>query len=149
MHSNRMNNTILAELIDKQRNDTISLKKKLSLNDIRRICKYISNSIFDPMNCSIWQGYVTNCDHPEKGIYINFYFGNKKVALHRILYINYVENLSDNEYLKFTCENPGRCCNVTHMKKYSYKRTKSIMKPINEKSNDDSNNNTSLHIEFD
>ena len=56
----------------------------------------------------------------HKGTYINFYFKNKKVALHRLLYSNYVSPLTIHEYLKFSCENKGVCCNVTHYKKYKY-----------------------------
>ena len=51
-------------------------------------------------------------------IYINFYFNKKKIALHRLLYINYVEDVSPNEYIKFLCDNKGKCCNINHMKKY-------------------------------
>lgn len=115
-------NVLLNELVKNQRKK-ITMSKKLGFADMKRICKYINTSIFDKTNCSLWQGYITNNDHPEKGIYINFYFKGKKVALHRILYINYVDNLNNDEYLKYECDGLGKCCNVNHLKKFKYKRS--------------------------
>lgn len=115
------NNTdnFLKELISKQRNK-IPSDKKLQYNDLRRISKYISNSIFDEQKCCIWNGYITNTKNKNKGTYVNFYFRNKKMALHRLLYVNFVDSLSEDEYLKFSCENRGSCCNIYHMKKFKY-----------------------------
>lgn len=110
---------IYKELIAKQKKD-IPTNKKLQLSDIKRISRRISNSILDPNKCSIWNGYITNINNTTKGTYVNFYFRKKKVALHRLLYINFVGTLEDDEYLKFNCENKGRCCNVYHMDKYKY-----------------------------
>lgn len=129
-------NTLLEELVKCQRKK-IASSKKLSFNDMKRICKHINTSIFNKQSCSIWQGYITNNDHPEKGIYINFYFNGKKVALHRILYINYIDNLDNDEYLKYECENIGKCCNVNHLKKFKYKRNE-----CNEDDNIIGDNNT-------
>ena len=56
----------------------------------------------------------------EKNSYINFYFNGKKHALHRLLYINYIGELLDSEYIKFKCSNKGKCCNINHF----YKITK-------------------------
>merc|ERR1712070_493869 len=89
-------NVLLSELIDNQVKG-IPVNKKLSYSDIKRITKYISKSIFDENNCCIWEGYITNSkpDKSYKGAYINF-------------------------YLKYTCENKGKCCNVNHMVKFIY-----------------------------
>ena len=113
------NNVFFNELLKKQIG-CIPNEKKLNYNDIKRISKLIKSSIFDKKNCSIWGGYVTNENNSAKGTYINFYFNKKKIALHRLLYINYIGPLTNNEYLKFSCENKGKCCNVHHMKKYTY-----------------------------
>jgi len=102
----------------------ISSDKKLNYNDIKRISKFIKSSIFDKKKCSIWNGYITNENNNSKGTYINFYFNKKKIALHRLLYINYIGILSDNEYLKYSCENKGKCCNINHMNKYTYNNIK-------------------------
>jgi len=115
------NAKIFNKLMKKQRKD-VPADKKLHYNDIRRICKYINKSIFDGDDCCIWNGYVTNVNNSNKGTYINFYFGGKKVALHRLLYINFVENLSPEEYLKFSCDNKGVCCNINHLKKFKYQK---------------------------
>jgi hypothetical protein len=47
----------------------------------------------------------------------NFYFNGKKVALHRLLYNNFLGDLDDSEYLKYNCENKGKCCNLNHFKR--------------------------------
>ena len=112
-------NIFFSELIKKQLIG-IPTDKKLNYNDIKRISKFIKTSIFDKNKCSLWDGYITNENNNSKGTYINFYFNKKKIALHRLLYINYIGHLSDNEYLKFSCENKGKCCNIYHMKKYTY-----------------------------
>jgi hypothetical protein len=129
------NNVFFNELLKKQIGG-ISNEKKLNYNDIKRISKLIKSSIFDKKNCSIWGGYITNENNSVKGTYINFYFNKKKIALHRLLYINYIGPLTDNEYLKFSCENKGKCCNVHHMKKYTYNNKTN-------KSNNSSLSNTS------
>jgi hypothetical protein len=114
---------MLREMIQRQLPD-VPPEWRLSVNDMKRICKYINSSIFDPEKCSIWNGYITNMNNNNKGTYINFYFKNKKVALHRLLYSNYVSPLTPTEYLKFNCDNKGICCNVNHYEKYKYSRVK-------------------------
>jgi len=118
MHGKR---DIFKELTSKQLKN-INSDKKLLFSDLKRICKYIETSIFDKDNCCLWNGYITNANNASKGTYINFYFKKKKVALHRLLYINFVEELTDNSYLKFTCENKGSCCNIHHLNKFNYQK---------------------------
>ncbi len=112
---NKNNDLILTELIQNQRKN-ISVDKKLLYNDLKRISKYLSNSIFDD-ECSLWTGYVTTIKNDDKNSYINFYFGKKKYALSRLLYINYVNDLDESEYIKFKCPNKGKCCNINHIYK--------------------------------
>lgn len=135
------NNLFLKELLNRQLKN-ISPSKKLNFNDIKRICRFISNSIFEEEKCSLWNGYITNENNNLKGTYINFYFQKKKIALHRLLYMNYIENLSDDEYIKFSCDNKGKCCNINHMKKYTYIKNKEISEENNnsEKINNITNN---------
>ena len=112
-------NELLTELITKQIKD-LAYDKKLQYADLKRICKYINTSIFDKNRCCMWNGYITNSNNSNKGTYINFYFRKKKAALHRLLYINFIGELDYDEYLKFTCEEKGRCCNISHLKKFQY-----------------------------
>lgn len=112
-------NEILQQLIQHQL-PNIEDSQRLKSNDLKRICKYINHTIFDEEHCCIWDGYVTNINNDAKGTYINFYFRGKKVALHRLLYINFVESLNDDEYIKFSCPNKGACCCIYHLKKFSY-----------------------------
>jgi hypothetical protein len=115
------NNELLNELIKKQLK-SVPNDKKLRYNDLKRLCKYLNSSIFDEDICSLWTGYITNINNVSKGVYINFYFKGKKTALHRLLYANFVGDLSDDEYLKFSCENKGKCCNLAHLKKFNYNK---------------------------
>lgn len=112
----------LKELIHNQLK-TVPPNRRLVYKDLSRITKYINSSIFNEDECCIWNGYITNANNTKKGTYINFFFRNRKVALHRLLYENFIGSLSDDYYLKFSCENDenkGKCCNVNHMMKYKY-----------------------------
>jgi hypothetical protein len=111
---------------------TVPNDKKLQLGDIKRICKYIDGSIFHETMCCLWSGYITNKNNSLKGTYINFYFKKKKVALHRLLYCNFVGELTSDEYLKFTCENKGMCCNINHLIKYKYQKKIEKKNKVNE-----------------
>lgn len=108
------NSLVFQELIKKQRTNCKEARK-LTLHDIKRISKNIKTSIFDDTNCSLWGGYVTNKNNINKTKYINFYFRHRKVALHRLLYENYVLEIDESQYIKYNCPNKGFCCNVNHM----------------------------------
>jgi hypothetical protein len=138
---------LLQEMLDKQLKST-PYNKKLSFGDLKRMVKYIDKSIFDKGKCCLWKGYVTNSNSNGKVQYINFYFKKRKTALHRILYGNFTENLGDDEYLKFTCRNRGKCCNLNHMQKFAYttrddndknKNNKEVEEPNNSHTDEKSN----------
>lgn len=114
-------NQILKELIRNQRSD-VDEDKKLYLQDIQRICKNVSSSPFHKTECCVWEGYITNLNKANKGTYINFYFRHKKVALHRLMYANYVGDIHHTDYLKYTCNNKGLCCNINHLQKFKYNK---------------------------
>lgn len=144
------NNDIFKELIKKQL-DNVPIFWKLTINDIKRLSRYINTSIFDKSQCCIWNGYITNVNNSSKGTYVNFYFKNKKVALHRLLYSNFVEPLDTNEYIKFTCKNRGICCNINHYEKYRYSKI-SKKKNIEIKKNNlviEDNKDKKIIINFD
>jgi hypothetical protein len=126
---------LLKELIIKQRKN-INLDNKFQYSDFIRLLKYINSSIFDPNTCSLWNGHVIERIQKDNNEYnyINFYFKKKKVMLHRILYINFVDNLNEGEYIKFVCENKGKCCNINHIKKIENSRR-------NERKNNNINEN--------
>jgi len=109
------NNNILYELIRLQRKD-INGNKKLSYNDLKRISKYLTKSIFTD-ECSIWNGYIST-NKENNNNYINFFFNKKKYSLQRLLYINYIDEL-DNQYIKYNCNNKGNCCCIKHIYKVS------------------------------
>jgi hypothetical protein len=132
---------ILDELISKQLK-TVNLERKLYNKDLRRIVKYIDMTIFDENKCCMWNGYVTNEANAKRGTYVNFFFRNKKVALHRLLYENFVGVLGEENYLKFSCddyENCGKCCNINHMIKYKYNNQKDYSKTSNNNAKKSSN----------
>ena len=114
-------NDIIHEMVIKQLKN-IPLAQKLLYDDIQRIGKFLKTSIFDNDHCSLWNGYITNENNKSKGTYINFYFNKKKISLHRIMYINFVENIEPTQYIKYICQNKGKCCNVNHLQKYTYKK---------------------------
>lgn len=137
-------NEILEELITKQIKNTPTAKK-LRYNDLLRICKLVSGSLFDDNRCSMWKIK----SEQGKSTYINFYFKRKKTALHRLLYSNFVDTLSNDEYLKFTCPNKGKCCTVTHLKKFQYKKKKKDEKKVVETVEKSDDTLESINISFD
>jgi hypothetical protein len=108
---------ILDEMTKKQVKN-IDPNKMLLYRDMTRIVKNINTSIFSSTSCCIWTGFVTNVWN-HRSTFINFYFKKRKVALHRLLYNNFIGPISDTEYIKFSCNNKGRCCNVLHFVKLS------------------------------
>ena len=151
-NNNIDNNIILKELLKKQIKN-IPTERKLNYNDIKRISKFLSSSIFNENKCALWNGYVTNDKNQSKGTYINFYFNKKKIALHRLLYINYIEDITGNEYIKFVCNNKGKCCNIYHMKKYLYNNNKIKQNVLNKENNKNNilneNGNEHIHINLE
>lgn len=149
------NDEFYLELIQSQRKDCRE-SKKLNLSELRRISKNLDNSIFDQSKCSIWNGYITNNNSDIKPSYINFYFRNKKIALHRLLFENYVNDIDKNQYLKYICSNKGICCNINHIEIVnSNKNTLPKItnfndnKVNNDENNDDNNDKTSMIVNFD
>jgi hypothetical protein len=134
-------NDILKELLINQLKN-INPNKKLNYGDMKRISKFLNNSIFHDTTCSLWNGYITNENNHTKGTYINFYFNKKKIALHRLLFINYIGEISNKEYIRFTCDNKGKCCNINHMKKYSYNRN------FSKTNNSNNNNQNNINISY-
>ena len=106
---------MLAELCVKQRKHD-NEKYQLEINDLTRFLKHIDTSIFNTDECVLWSGSLTKCNN-GKSHYVNYYLNKRKLALHRILYINFVGDLDHNQYLKYTCDNPGKCCNIKHFVK--------------------------------
>jgi hypothetical protein len=138
------------ELINNQIKN-IKLNRKLLYKDMDRITKYINSSIFGK-KCCIWNGYITNSKKTNKGVYTNFFFRNKKVALHRLLYENFIDELGDDYYLKFICpeENKGKCCNINHMIKFKYNVTEiNETDDIINKKNINNDENIEIKITFD
>jgi hypothetical protein len=130
-------NKILVELINNQI-ENIDNNKKLDVKSLQRISRNVENSLFSN-ECVFWQGYITYIQSTDVH-YINFFFNGKKHALHRLLYLNFIGDLKKNEYLKYKCENKGKCCNINHILKINSKN-KSLEKDQIEKKIDSNNKN--------
>lgn len=152
-----MNNNIFQELIKKQRKN-LNSDKKLSLSDLKRIASYLNSSIFTN-ECSFWNGYITisKLSVKTETAFVNFFFNGKKQALHRILYYNFIDDLNENEYLKFSCENKGKCCTIAHFTTINDKNKDHLSEPskeqtiINSEENldkKDSKNKKPITVEF-
>ena len=109
-------NSILENLIKNQK-EHVELKSKLLLSDLNRLTNNLSKDIFCD-ECSLWNGSIITTNNKE---YMNFFINGKKISLNRILYKNYIGELYDNEYLKYSCNNKGRCCTLKHLYKINKK----------------------------
>ena len=122
-------NDILIKMFDfqKPRRNLIDKSIRLEHNDIKRIINNINSDPFDEKECCLWNGYITKSSNSN---YINFFFKGRKLALHRVLFLNYKDDLDDKSYLKYICNNKGICCNINHIVKCNNR---------NELDNDDKN----------
>jgi len=111
------NEELFFEMIKHQRKH-IPENYRLYWKDMKRILKYIDSSIFNK-DCTIWKGYITY----NKNVYVNFYLHGRKIALNRVLYINFIDDLFENNYLTFKCNKKGcislNCICIKNSKKYS------------------------------
>ncbi len=107
-------NDILLKMYELQKNRRNLIDKSIRLehNDIKRIVNNINSDPFDEKECCLWNGYITKSSNSN---YINFFFKGRKLALHRVLFLNYKDNLDEKSYLKYTCNNKGICCNINHI----------------------------------
>jgi len=137
-------NIIYQELIKKQRKN-ISVDKKLSLSDLKRISLQLSNSIFTE-KCVLWEGYVTEIKNTNA--LVNFFFNGKKQALHRLLYNNFIEDISENEYLKFSCENKGKCCSIIHIILLKEKVENNLDIKIDDENQENNKEKKNIIVEF-
>ena len=136
-------NDLLKKMLNKQ---ILNIKPdmKLDFKDIQRILNNINTDIFDKKLCCIWNGYITKSYNLN---YINFFFKKRKIALNRLLYINFIGDLDENSYLKYICKNKGICCNINHFIK-SYNND-IILLNNNNSNNNDNNNDNIFVINFD
>ena len=119
--SKNSKNKLFIELVNRQIDPE---NKKLDVKSLQRISRNIDKSIFGS-ECVIWKGYITYIKGTDV-FYINFFFNKKKHALHRLLYLNFVGDIQDNEYIKYSCENKGKCCNVNHFYKINQKKEQNV-----------------------
>jgi hypothetical protein len=108
---------IANELQQKQRNN-VPKEWKLSYKQMERISKYLPESIFDQSKCIEWEGYVDNT-HSIAPFYFNS--KNEKTSIHRVLYLNFIGDLQEDEKVKHNCKFKKRCCNLNHMYKHKTK----------------------------
>lgn len=104
---------LILENLNKNQLVNVDLKNKLNFLDLKRISSNIENDMFGE-ECCLWSGPIITTNGKK---YISFFFNGKKISLNRLLYINFVGELKSNEYLKYSCENNGTCCNVKHIYK--------------------------------
>jgi len=133
-------NKIYENLIKNQLSN-VDIKYRLNLSDLRRIADNLLDDIFSN-ECSIWAGpVITNSNNKS---YISFFYNTKKISIHRILYKNYINNLSDNEYLKYTCKNQEICCCINHFYKVNNDKGDIICDPLIELKSEDSLENQKI-----
>jgi hypothetical protein len=127
---------LLNELIIKQRKN-VPNEVLLNYKDLNRLVENIDTSIFGD-NCTLWKGFIHSY---KNNFYINFYFKGSKKNLSRLLYYNFIEKINDDEYIKNTCINGGKCCNITHYKKFK--------KNITDSNNDDIDIDINVNIDIE
>ena len=137
-----MDDIIFNNLLNNQKKNIFN--NRLEYSDLKRISNNLSTCIFDKNECSIWKGSsITINDNT----YVNFYFNGKKKSLQRLLYENYVGKIS-NQYINYTCENKGLCCNINHfsVKPKKIKKNNINNKKLEDQTDNDTNNSKNLFL---
>ena len=100
----------LRHLICCQRREVpdIGLYGKLNFEDLKRVDKSISGDITNSKDCCLYNGTVVGEN------YSTFSYKGKKTSLIRILYHNLVADNKPDMKVKWSCENKGLCCNLSH-----------------------------------
>jgi hypothetical protein len=100
----------LKNLIVLQRNKVpdIGLYGKMTFFDLKRVDLLISGDITKSSNCCLYKGHIKNSS------YCTFSFKGKKTSVLRLLYHNMISDINPNVKIKYSCENKGICCNLSH-----------------------------------
>lgn len=108
----------LAELVRNQLLD-VPEENRLRLTDMERLAKFSDgHSYFDPVRSTLFVGYV-NKNRPQDTC-ITFFFRKKKVALHRLLFQNYLGELTFRHYVRHLCGHRYSCVNILHLRRNDY-----------------------------
>lgn len=121
-------------MIDHQR-AAVGEHYRLTENDIRRISRYIKADIFNTRQCVLWDGYINQ--KGNKTQYAKISFRGKKVLLHRLLYHNFIGDVSESDEILYTCKNRGKCCTLAHLQLRSKNASKEEQPKPKKLTNDD------------
>lgn len=86
---------------------------KLTDNDLLRLAKYIDKNIFKGNECVLWKGYINQQGYKTQ--YAKISYKGKKVLLHRLLYHNFINSITDDDEIIYLCGNRGKCCLIKHL----------------------------------
>ena len=100
----------LRNLLALQRKDVpdIGLYGKLSFEDLKRIDRCSLGDITKSKDCCLFVGNTVS------NTYCTFSFRGKKTSIIRMLYHNFKGDINSDAHIKYTCENKGNCCNLSH-----------------------------------
>lgn len=95
----------------------IDFSVKLKYSDLIRLSPKLSVSPFRHQ-CSLWTAYV--CKSIPRSKNVVFFFNRKKQDIRRIIYANFVGELTARNYIKMECGN-RECMCIHHMRKGTYR----------------------------
>lgn len=81
---------------------------RITFKQLRRIDLNLRGNIFGT-DCVLW---ANEADKHKK--YIGITFNGKKVSLLRLLYLNYIDDIDQKDFIYYLCENRGKCCCLNH-----------------------------------
>lgn len=86
----------------------------------------VQGDIFDTLSdeCCLYTGYV----RPNTCAQISF--NCSKVVLNRLLYLNYVEQITQADVITNTCSNKGKCSKLSHLKRKERKNSTNSTKKL-------------------
>ena len=100
----------LITFVRNQRKDCVSTKNyaKLNFQELMRIHLFMHSPNIFGNECTIYT-------HEKlKKSYVAVSYNGRKVSLLRLLYLNFVDDIKDNDVLKCSCEHQGVCMTMAH-----------------------------------
>lgn len=106
----------LSQLLDYQRHQIprVGMYDKLGLEDLLRVAEGLNGNIFNNNGACVGFRESLLTGKPAQ-----FSFEGHKVPLNRLLYHNFIGDVSDADVVENSCVNKSTCCNIRHITKTS------------------------------
>ena len=103
---------IFRDFLRNQRKDVTPIGRygKLNFVECLRINKFLHNVDIFTDKCVVYENKNKN-----NKTYISISYNGKKVSLLKLLYLNFVDDITNHSHIKYLCEHNGLCLSIKHI----------------------------------